>query len=182
LTEYAAPHINLAAVGSAEIKSISRDVALKAVTLVRDEAKQLPLKADAKLLVIETGNFGLGKLLDATTMQVKAQPTQSEIDSVVKIASDGRIVIVCTSDVAKNTAQANLIAALNKANAPTVVIATRSPYDLMYLGRVTTYLATYGNNPPMIEALAAILTGKAKPQGTLPVDLPGLYKIGDGIR
>lgn len=173
---------DIARVGSAETKAISRDVAMKAVTLVRDDAKLVPLQSDAKLLVVETGNFGLGKLLSATTMQVSASPKQSEIDSVVQVTKDERTVIVATSDVAKNKTQVDLIAALRQAGASTIVVATRSPYDLLYLGDVKTYLATYGNNPPMIEAVAAILTGKAQPQGTLPVELPGLYKIGDGIR
>lgn len=181
LTEHTTRNPNLATVGSAESKSISRQVALQAITLVRDDAQLVPLKADSKLLVVETGNFGLGKLLGATTMQVNANPKPNEINSVVQVAKDGRTVIVCTSDVAKNKTQADLIAALNNANSPTVVIATRSPYDLLYLTNVKTYLASYGNNPPLIEALASILTGKAKPHGKLPVELPRLYKIGDGL-
>ena len=182
LTEHVTRNTNLAVVGSAEMKTVSRTVALQAITLLRDDAKLIPLKADTKLLVVETGNLGLGKQLGATTIQVKAQPTRDEIASVVQIAKDGRIAIVATSDVAKNKSQADLITALNQANVPTIVIATRSPYDLLYLNNVQTYLASYGNNPPMIEALAAILTGKAKPRGKLPVELPGLYKIGDGIQ
>lgn len=182
LTEHAPRNTNLAVVGSAEMKTVSREVARQAITLLRDDAKLVPLKADAKLLVVETGNFGLGKQLGATTMQVKAQPTKDEIASVLQIAKEGRLAIVATSDVAKNKSQADLITALHQANVPTIVIATRSPYDLLYLNEVKTYLASYGNNPPMIEALAAILTGKAKPQGKLPVELPGVYKIGDGIQ
>lgn len=182
LTAHTPRNTNLASVGSAEMKTVSRDVALKTITLLRDDAKLVPLKADAKLLVVETGNFGLGKQLGATTMQVKTQPTRDEIASAVQIAKEGRIAIVATSDVAKNKFQADLIAALNQANVPTIVIATRSPYDLLYLNDVKTYLTSYGNNPPMIEALAAILAGKAKPRGKLPVELPGLYKIGDGIQ
>ncbi|MBI5650746.1 MAG: beta-N-acetylhexosaminidase [Chloroflexi bacterium] len=161
----------LSRVGSPEMKAISRAVAHQAVTLVRDYANRVPLKLDAKLLVIETGNFGIGKLLGATTMQVKAQPTQSEIASVLKIAEDGRVVIVATSDAAKNRAQADLVNALLKLNAPTIVIATRSPYDLLAFPNAPTYLAIYGANPPMIDALAEVLTGKASARGKLPVEL-----------
>ncbi len=168
LTEHAPRNTNLAVVGSAEMQTVSRKVALQAITLLRDDAKLVPLKADAKLLVVETGNFGLGKQLGATTMSVRAQPTKDEIATAVQIAKEGRIAIVATSDVAKNKSQADLITALNQAKVPTIVIATRSPYDLLYLNDVKTYLASYGNNPPMIEALAAILTGKTKPQGKLP--------------
>jgi beta-N-acetylhexosaminidase len=181
LTEHARRNMNLAMVGSTEIRALSRDVAAQAVTLVRDDANNLAKVASASaalrsgqpspgLLVVETGAFGLGKALGATTMQVKAQPTQSEMAAILQIAKDGRAVIVATSDVAKNRAQADLVNALLKANAPTVVVAVRSPYDLMYLD-APTYLATYGSNPPMIEALANVLTGKAPARGKLPVEL-----------
>jgi beta-N-acetylhexosaminidase len=161
----------VAKVGSPEMKTISREVARQAVTLVRDDARLLPIKPDAKLLVIETGNFGIGKLIGATTMQVKAQPTQSEIASVLKIAEDGRTVIVATSDVAKNRAQVDLVNALHKMNAPTIVIATRSPYDLLAIPNAPTYLAIYGANPAMIDVLAEVLTGKVSARGKLPVEL-----------
>jgi len=159
-------------VGSTEAKAISRDVAAQAVTLVRDDAKLLPLKPDARLLVVETGAYGLGKLLGATTMQVATNIKKSEIDSIIQIARDGRTVIVATSDAARNLGQVELVTELKKSNVPTIVVATRSPYDLMYLKDVTTYLAIYGSNPPMIEAVAAVLAGKSKAQGKLPVEIP----------
>ncbi|MBI5035699.1 MAG: beta-N-acetylhexosaminidase [Chloroflexi bacterium] len=153
-------------------KTISREVALQAVTLVRDDAKLVPLKPDAKLLVVETGAYGLGTLLGATTMQVAANTKKSEIDSILQIAKEGRTVIIATSDAARNPGQVDLVATLKSVNVPTIIIATRSPYDIMYLKNVTTYIATYGNNPPMIEAVAAVLTGKVKGQGRLPVEIP----------
>lgn len=158
-------------VGSPQTKAVSRDVAMQAVTLVRDDAKLVPLKPDAKLLVVETGAYGLGKLLGATTMQVAANTKKSEIDSILQVAKDGRTIIVATNDAARNPGQVELVAALKNANVPTIIIATRSPYDVMYLKDVTTYLTTYGNNPPMIEAVMAVLAGKVKAQGKLPVAL-----------
>jgi beta-N-acetylhexosaminidase len=158
-------------VGSPEYKMISRDVARQAVTLVRDDAQLIPLTPDAKLLVVETGAYGLGKRLAATTMQVKSQPTSGEIASVLNVAADGRVVIVATSDVAKNRAQADLVNALLKTNSRVIVVATRSPYDLLALPNAPTYLAIYGANPPMLDALTEVLTGKVPARGKLPVEL-----------
>lgn len=157
-------------VGTESNKKISRDVARQAVTLVRDDARLLPLKPESNFLIVETGTFGLGKLMGATTMQLSAQPPPSEISSVTSVASDGCIVIVATSDVAKNRQQAQLVAALKKINAPTIVVAMRSPYDLLYLKDASTYLAIYGANPPILEALAEVLLGKIPASGKLPVE------------
>ncbi len=153
-----------------ETRAISREVARQAVTLVRDEAQRVPLKPGAPLLVVETGAYGLGQRLGAMTLQVKAQPTTSEITMVVK-AAEGRTIIVLTSDVAKNRTQADLVNALLKTSAPLIVVAARSPYDLRAFPGVPTYLAIYGANPPMLDALAEVLTGKIPARGKLPVEL-----------
>jgi beta-N-acetylhexosaminidase len=156
--------------------AFSRDIAAHAVTLVRDQAKLLPLKSDAKLLVVETAaNIGLGNRLGATTMQINTQPKQTEIDSVLKIA-EGRTVIVVTTDVAKNPTQANLVNTLVKEKIAIIVVAVRSPYDILSFPNAPTYLASYGFNPPLIEAVTSILVGKNLAQGKLPVEITGIEK------
>jgi len=161
---------NVDRVGAQETRAISREVARQAVTLMRDEAQRVPLKPNMPLLVVETGAYGLGQRLGAMTLQVKAQPTPSEITMVVN-AAEGRTVIVLTSDVAKNRTQADLVNALLKANVPLIVVAARSPYDLRAFPNAPTYLAIYGANPPMLDALAEVLTGKTPARGKLPVEL-----------
>ncbi len=156
-------------VGTEESKGISREVAKQAITLVRDDARLLPLKPKSKLLVIETQELGLGVRLGGTARVVSLQPTLNEINAAVGEAKNFDAVIVATSDVAKNPTQVDLVNALTHSIASTIVAATRSPYDLLYLKHAPTYLATYGANPPMMDALADVLTGKFKPEGRLPV-------------
>lgn len=168
--------------GASEIKSVSRDVANQSITLLRDDARLIPLPAGAKLLVVETANGpGLGAALGATTVTVNAQPKASDMTTVLGMAKEGRTVIVATVDANKNRQQADLVNALLKEKIPTIVAAVRGPYDLLMMGDAPTYLASYGSNPPSIEALASVLMGKVKLRGRLPVELPGLYKTGEGI-
>lgn len=182
-----APTVDVSAaadrVGMPQTRVLSRSIAAQSITLLRDEARLLPLPASANLLVVETPlAAGLGRTMGATSVQVGTQPKSAEISSVLDLAKGGRTVIVATADVAKNPPQADLVKALLEAKVPTVVVAMRSPYDLMYLkGTIPTYLAVYGASPPTLEALAAVLAGQARPQGRLPVELPGLYKLGDGL-
>ncbi len=169
-------------VGTAEVKAVSRDIAAQSITLLRDEAHLIPLPAEARWLVVETAKgIDLGQALGAATVQVNPQPKPSDVGRVLDMARNGRVVIVATTDVLKNKQQADLVHALLRENIPTVVVAVRGPYDLMGLRNVPTYLASYGSNPPSIEALAAVLTGKVKPRGRLPVELPGLYPVGGGL-
>jgi beta-N-acetylhexosaminidase len=58
---------------------------------------------------------------------------------------------------------------------PTVVVAMHSPYDLLALPSIETYLCTYSQQELALEAAADVMAGKARPPGALPVELPGLY-------
>ena len=171
-------------VGTAEIKSISRDVAAQSITLLRDDAKLLPLKAGANVYVVESpalNNFG--KLIGTSAVTVSASPTSAEITMVSGMArtDTSRIFIVGLAGATANSSQIRLVQELLNMKTKVVVVALRDPYDLMNVKSTTTMIATYSSTQPSLEALANVLLGKAKPQGKLPVDLPDLYPLGYGI-
>ncbi len=60
------------------------------------------------------------------------------------------------------------------------LLALRSPYDLLAVPEVEGYLCSYGDRPPSLRALGAVLGGRWAPQGRLPVELPELYPRGWG--
>ena len=159
-----------ARVGSAEHKALARAAAAQGITLVRDDGL-LPLREGAPLLVIETpAAAGLGRALDATFVEISNAPTAKDIQLAQGMARDGRTVLVATTDIAHNPAQATLVAALLEARLPVIVVAMRSPYDLMAFPDAPTAIATYGSNPPTLEALIQVLRGEVQAQGRLPVD------------
>jgi beta-N-acetylhexosaminidase len=165
-----------------EHKALARQIAGQAVTLLRDGAHLLPLASDAKLVVIEPpAAAGLGKALAATTLAIGGNPSAAEISAATAMAADSYVVIVATTDARHNPGQAQLVQALLAAQAPVIAVAVSGPYDLMAFPAAPTYLASYGANPPLLEALAAVLRGLGKPGGRLPVELPGLYPTGAGM-
>lgn len=170
------------ATGSAVARELSRQVARQSITLLRDEAALLPLSTGQKYLVVEVpGAAGLGNALGLTFVQVGDKPGRADLNQVLGMARDGRTVIVATTDANRNAEQAAFVQNLLKENIPVIVVAMRSPYDLLAFPEVGTYLAAYGANPPALAGLADVLWGKGSPQGKLPVDLPGLYSVGDGM-
>jgi beta-N-acetylhexosaminidase len=70
-----------------------------------------------------------------------------------------------------NSAQVNLINALQSSGRPVLVIAIGSPFDLALVPASGVGVAIYGSLPPQIEALAEALLSPAAPAGTLPVPL-----------
>lgn len=163
-----------AACGTAEAKALSRAVAAQAITLVRaGEPATLPLALAARPLVVETpAANGLGRALDVPFIVVDEQPTRAQRQSALSMARDGRPVIIAVADVARYPEQVDLVEAFLKTSSPVIVVAVRTPYDLASIPAGPTLLATYGLNPPLLEALLAVLHGQTTPQGRLPVDLP----------
>lgn len=89
------------------------------------------------------------------------------------------VVIVGSYDLNLNSNWVKVIRRLNADK--TVVMAMRSPYDLMLVPEVGAYVACYSDKPVTMKALGEFLKGELEPSGHLPVDLPGLYPQGWGL-
>ena len=86
-----------------------------------------------------------------------------------------------SADLFSYPQQAALAKAL-QAVKPTVLVSLRSPYDLLSAPTASAYVCAYTGREPTLRALADVLSGARAPGGTLPVDIPGLYRIGVGMK
>ena len=112
---------------------------------------------------------------------ISAAPTAVEIAALVSAARDADVVVVGTADANANPQQAALVTAL-AAVRTTVMVSLRSPYDILAAPTVQGYVCAYTGREPTLRALADVLSGAVAPVGTLPVELPGAYRIGDGLK
>jgi beta-N-acetylhexosaminidase len=172
--------------GTDDHDRISRQIAQDSITLVRNDARTLPLAADQPLLaVIPPGATGLGGYLQAYhprthVLQLSLNPSPEEIERILRAAEGVSVVVVGTVNARRHPGQLDLVRAL--ADWPLVVAALDTPYDLMSFPDISTYLASYGYIPASLNALARVIVGLEKPRGHLPVALPGLYPLGYGMR
>ncbi|HAI21712.1 MAG TPA: hypothetical protein DCM14_07460 [Clostridiales bacterium UBA8153] len=60
---------------------------------------------------------------------------------------------------------------------PTVVLAMHGPYDLLALPSIETYLCSYSQQELALAAAANVIAGRARPSGSVPVELPGLAPL-----
>ncbi len=72
----------------------------------------------------------------------------------------------------EDTWQADLVENLRQTGVPLVVVAIKSPTDILEFPQVSNYLAMYGTTPGQEGALIDVLLGRTQPQGGNP--LPGL--------
>jgi beta-N-acetylhexosaminidase len=121
------------------------------------------------------------RLPNVSTQTITLAPLSTDIDRAVAAARAADVVVMGAADLFSYPQQAVLAKAL-QAVKPTVLVSLRSPYDIQSAPGVAGYVCAYTGREPTLRALADVLTGTRAPTGTLPVDVPGVYRIGDGMK
>jgi beta-N-acetylhexosaminidase len=185
-----------------EHEELARTIAAASLTLIRNRRRLLPLrlKPEDELLIlsfekqvtlVETNNGSAVSLAEAVNpyhgwVTQKILNDNPSVDLQEQLyeelqAKRPAAIIIATQDARWNPGQAAVVRKLADGGYPLVVIALRTPYDLLDFPEVDTYVAAYGFRRATLEAIAKLLWGRLTPRGKLPVDLPGLYPIGFGM-
>ncbi len=188
-------------VGCADHRALARELAERSITLVRDDARLLPLRlpADARVAVIvprlrdltpaDTSSYVALGLAEAVRRRhhaidefvVDDAPTDADIAALRGALAGHELLILGTISAHLEPAQVELARAILGLGRPTVTIALRTPWDLVAYPTAATHLCSYGVLPPSIEALVAAMWGEIPFSGRLPVTIPGLYARGHGL-
>lgn len=189
------------AIENPDADELAQRVADHAVTLVRNEMSQVPLRKPDQscLFILAEGRYSqqgrvlmqeararskniVIRVLDPTT-------SQADIDDVIKVGSNCESVVVAAfvtvsayrGNVALPGSFPAMMAALTKAR-PVTLVAFGNPYLLRAFPDVTAYLATFSTVSNSEASVAKALFGEIGITGRMPVSIPGLAKIGDGIQ
>jgi beta-N-acetylhexosaminidase len=185
---------------------LADDIAQDAITLVRNDAKLLPLKLNSTTrvfnLAITNGDdraFIAQPFISAITragvkmetIVLDDRSADAEIAKAIDKAAHADVTIVSMYGRVR-TGQARSVAlpdpgtkALNELierNARLVGVSFGNPYILMSFAKLPTYIVAYGDMPSLQEESAQALLGQNAFKGRLPISLPGLYPRGTGIQ
>lgn len=194
-------------VSSKEVYKLAGEVAERAVTLVRDEDKLLPLKN----LKPETRIFNLaitngddrnwigrtfvermnrsGLKVDALVLDERSG--EQEIQKAIERAKSADLVIATmygrvrsgqASSVGLPESGARALSTVITGKTPVIGISFGNPYLLQNFPGLRTYLVAYGDMPSLQNAVGRALLGEIDITGKLPISLPGLYPRGTGIQ
>jgi beta-N-acetylhexosaminidase len=189
-------------VGARAILAVADQVADRSVTVVRDDARLLPLaRGRARRALVA----GPGETTTSTLARVVAErgggavraldtgsdPGGATVARAAAAARGSDLIVVATRNASGSdgAGQQALVRALVASGRPLVAVAVGNPYDLADLGGVRTYLATYSDRPASLAAAVRVLFGEVKPGGRLPVTIPApgqpgrrpLYPFGSGL-
>ncbi|MDH7600948.1 MAG: glycoside hydrolase family 3 N-terminal domain-containing protein [Armatimonadota bacterium] len=167
--------------------ALQQEIAEKAVTLVRNEEKLIPLRLHDSERVVITGLHPTVEPLSeavrhrhANTLALRVDSSQGQaaIREVLDCSSNCGAVIVATCprepwrQPIDLELQNRLIKDLVSAGRKIIAVAVREPYDIRNFPEVKTYICTYGYRGGMLEAAAKLIFGEIEPQGKLPVTIP----------
>jgi len=186
------PAKTAAVVRSKENIEFSREVAHKALLVVRDDKKLLPLKKDKKILVIEQlipypflgkdlyshphmfceqmAKYSTNLILDDTGFHA----SDEDVEEALALAK-GADMVVMTNYYARIEKRGNnqlLVKAL-KAAGHTVVVVTNFPYLKGTTRQADAVVCNFSGSPDSIRAAVDLLFGAIKPYKTtkMPIDL-----------
>ncbi|HTZ20687.1 MAG TPA: glycoside hydrolase family 3 N-terminal domain-containing protein [Opitutaceae bacterium] len=189
-------------VHSKEVQSFSREVAEKALLVVRDNKKLLPLSKDKRILVVEQimpysflgkdlyshphmfceqmAKHSMNLILDDTGFY----GSDEDIEEALKLAKSADLVVMTNyyARIEKKGNNQRLVKAL-KAAGHTVIVVTNFPYRKGVTKEADAVVCNFSGSPDSIRASVDLLWGtvKACPTTKMPIDLSAEANIPDEI-
>jgi beta-N-acetylhexosaminidase len=184
-------------IDSQEHRDLASEIARRALTLVRQQNGILPLRRDARILLVIITDLPDPNVMQDLEREVRARApvvrvatldSRSRDEDLQPILSENADVALLAlairarsgaGQIAVPPAARRLVESMKL---PMIGIAFGTPYLLPEVPSLGTYVCAYGIQPVMQVAAAKAIFGEAPVTGHLPVTIPGLYSRGHGIQ
>jgi beta-N-acetylhexosaminidase len=179
-------------VGSPEHRQQALEMARRTITVVRDSG-HLPLPRDlgARLVVLSPlgsrrtlmdkwtfGQSDLGREITQRAPGAVELAIEFPVDEAARTETERHVgsadaIVVGTLNAVVDPDQVDFLAWLGRAapSARIVVVGMRTPYDVLVMPWLETYVCAYSSVEPSMIATAEVLFGEQPPRGQLPVSI-----------
>jgi beta-N-acetylhexosaminidase len=189
-------------VGSGEHLDFANEAAARSITLPRDRDGLVPAdpRVSRRLLHVVyarasdlTAGREFGSVLGEyfptiRTVRLNGESPASAYQELSWAAGESDLIVVSAfvppRSGAGSVAVPELLARFideSQASRPTVVISLGNPYLLSAFPSVGSYMVAWGSREVSQRAAARALVGEAPISGTLPISLPDLHSLGEGL-
>jgi len=186
-----------------QYRAIADRIARESVTILKNEGNILPIKAAKypEILLIavaddESGTTGssfareLRKYHPDVTFKVYDQRSSEEEKRQILEAAERADLIIIGSfiylrylqPIQLSDEQALFVRQIQQINKPSVLISFGNPYVLQELPDTDVHVLGWTNSRLQIRNTTPALFGGSQVSGTLPINIPGMYTIGEGLR
>jgi beta-N-acetylhexosaminidase len=180
---------------ASKLDALAESVAERAITLLKDDQHLFPLPANAApcLVVLGEGLFPargavLARELAQRVPALKVYPADSGMPDNLLAAyaaqtSACKQIYAATfvSVAAHHPGLNRLLSSLISGQPPVALISFGNPYLLKDFPGVAAYATTFSTAVSSEAAVARAIAGEIPIAGKMPVSIPGLAKIGDGL-
>ncbi len=194
-------------VSTREANALADEIATRAITLVRDDAKLVAggnFRRAKRVLILGITNgedrawvansFASALAEPGRRVEVvvlDARSTEAELSSALEKAGQSEAVVAAMYGRVRSGAAnsvglpepgVKVLSELLARKIPIVGVSFGNPYLLQSFPALGTYFVAYGDMPSLQRAVARALAGRADVTGKLPISLPGLHPRGTGIQ
>jgi beta-N-acetylhexosaminidase len=189
-------------VNSPEANERAQQIADQAVTLVRNAGGVVPLAAPERtcFVTMAESRFSTGGQVFTQELRKRVpkaalaamDPTASRQDiddAIARLTGCDAYTVAAFASVGAYRGTVGLagelpqaVEALIATGKPVALVALGNPYLLRSFPGVAAYMATFSTVPPSELAAVKALLGETAITGHLPVTIPGLAALGDGIQ
>lgn len=189
-------------VSSKEVRDLADEVGKQAITLVKDDGKNLPLAKDKKIFILAVTNGPDITFVANTLTRILRQngyrfefaalderSTEADQNRAFERASKSDVVIAAlygrVRSGARNSgmlppAGANVLQKILASEKPLINISFGNPYLILNYPQMKTYIVSYGDMPSLQKATANAISGNQDFYGKLPITV-GNYPLGTGL-
>jgi beta-N-acetylhexosaminidase len=193
-------------VSSVETQKLSEEIARRAITLVRNDDKMIPLNdlsnKSVFLLALSNGedrNFisasltaslrQAGVKLEVQTLDLRSTPEEARAALAKADKADiviaglyGRVRSGAKNSTGLPEAGVDALKKLLKTDKPVIGVSFGNPYFLNAFPELKTYVVAYGDMTTLQRAAGAAILGTQDITGRLPITIPDLAPRGTGIQ
>jgi beta-N-acetylhexosaminidase len=208
---YAARGVDLGAIdsklGTRDHQKTAAEINARAITLIKDERQQIPLRVSqsASILYLSVVDYASGwregvpsrtflpelkkRWPNVIGIEISDRATPEEFDLVHSLARRADVIVASvfvriasySGRMDLSDRQVSLLEGLTALNKPYVAVIFGNPYTAAFLRRLPTLMLTFEEFDGIESAAVQALAGEAAISGKLPIALPGLLPIGEGL-
>ncbi|MFV1987137.1 MAG: glycoside hydrolase family 3 N-terminal domain-containing protein [Gemmatimonadota bacterium] len=189
-------------VGAGDHTAFADMVARKSLVLVRDLDGSFPVDTISTRRVLSITYAGdgdvvagrvfdsrLGEAVEVTRARLRPDSPPKEYRAAVLRASEADMVVLSVHATPSPPEEDSgphplddLVNAIALAGTPAMLVSFASPYLLETVRDPATYLVAWGAAPAAQRAAADAVLGRVEVVGRLPISLPPLHRVGEGLR
>jgi len=189
-------------IATTEHHIVAGKIARQSITLLKNEGEILPITADRfprimVLSIADDKSGTTGSYLARSIRRYHPKVTFRVYDhrsgnhEKMQILRDARkadliifgsfIFVQTGKNIQLNNSQLDFIKKVINLSKPTVLAAYGNPYVVKDIPDTDAHIMAWSSNPTQIEASVSAMFGASEVSGKMPISIPDMYDIGDGI-